>query len=449
MNLFYRCISMVALTFAVFGHCRAEDAIVSKKSIDSINAVELHLSNGMTVCIKQTNDEADAVYFKLAAMGGFASLDGKDRPSGEIAMQAAWESGMGGMTSDQVSVFLYEHSLEFEPSVKLFSRVIAAEGTSEGIESILQCVKMMFTQQQFTQAGWTEALKEAKTTLNKYAHDSEYVYETAYLKLNTQDLPLLRSISPEDLKYTDFETSKGFYRRCFSDPKEFVCVFVGNFNVDKVTALVEQYLGSIPKATQGSGLNRPMIAPFPSGITQSAIHLGDKKAGSVTRLTFPLKIGINEKSLLEIAFACQIIEARLRKVITEKMNLSYGVDVSYEFPLYPLLSNPWISIRYRCDAETTQPLKEIVVHELAHLQSQGVSIAEIQAIKKLESGSQDFWMRDNFYWMSMLTNYYFWGWNPELVDYKNTSMQQLTPEKIDRVLKELFSLSNYSMFTAN
>jgi hypothetical protein len=161
-----------------------------------------------------------------------------------------------------------------------------------------------------------------------------------------------------------------------------------------------------------------------------------------------LQRGVNDQNIDKVAFMCQIIEARLRNVITQKMALSYGVDVSYEFPVYPFLNNPWILIRYRCEDKFIAPLKEIVISELALLQSKGVTKEEVATIKKLEKGSQEFWLKDDFYWVSMLTNYYLWGWNPENIDYKNTSLYTLDVKEVNTLLKEGISLSNYSVVTA-
>lgn len=50
-------------------------SLISKiHRLESIKITELLLNNGMTVCLKSTDSETDEVFFKLAALGGFASL---------------------------------------------------------------------------------------------------------------------------------------------------------------------------------------------------------------------------------------------------------------------------------------------------------------------------------------------------------------------------------------
>lgn len=354
---------------------------------------------------------------------------------------------MGGMTSDQVSVFLYENSLEFIPAIFPFSRTVEGEGRKENIEAFLQCVKMLFTQQEFTNEGFQAAKISTQGMISKLSHDNESSFEAAFLAVNTQNFPALRPLNVEDLKKVNFDVAKNFFHRSFSDPSEFFCVITGNFNVDKVIKVIEKHLASIPKSIANSGLKKTFFVPFPPEITEKNIKLANQPS-CLTHVTFPLQIAANERNIHEIAFMCQIIEARLRRVITEKMNLSYGVDVAYEFPVYPFLNNPWISIRYRCEEKIIKSLKEIVITELKRLLVDGVTGEEVESIKKLEEGSQSFWLKDDFYWVSMLTNYYLWGWNPEKIDYDNTLIYHLSVAEVNAILKKAISLNNYSIVTA-
>lgn len=415
--------------------------------IESIDATQLRLSNGLTVCLKPTDSDTDEIFFKMAALGGYGSLSSKNFFSGELADKVAWESGMGEMTSDQISVYLYENSLEFVLEISPFSRTIAGEGQEESIRSFLKGVKMVFTEQEFTQEGFKAAKLLTKDIIGKLNHDNEHVYESAFLRINTQNFPPLRPMAVENFEKIKFETAKDFFKRSFSDPADFILVIAGNFDVPNVIQLVEKYLGVIPRPENGSRLIKSFSVPFPPGITETNIKL-PTQTSCLTHVTFPLKIAVNDQNIEEIAFMCQVIEARLRQLITHKMDLSYGVDVSYEFPLYPFLNNPWISIRFRCEDKYIAKLKGIVLSELLRLQDQGVSQEEVEAIRKLEMGSREFWLKDDFYWVSMLANYYLWGWNPEKIDAKNSSIDKIDTAAINGLLKKAISLSNYSIVTA-
>lgn len=422
------------------------NGIATTKTISEIGLTQLTLDNGMSVWLKPTDFEGDSIYIKLAAIDGFASLPSADRYSGEFSPKIAWESGMGGMSSDQVSVLLYENSLDFVPKIQAFSRTIEGTSGKYGLEAFLKCIKMVFTEQSFTTQGLKAAEAKEKNILSKTASDYDQVYEAAFLQVNTQGLRALQPMNVGDLKNVNFEVAKQFFTKCFSDPSAFVCVMVGSFELDKAKDLVVKYLGAIPKSKEPIEFKKRTLKSFPDAITVKEIHLS-KRSDALTRLTFPLTISVDEKSIYDVAFLTQIIEARLRHVITQQMKLSYGVDVSYEFPYYPLLNNPWISIRFRSDVDLVEPLRRLIIAELKKLVEQGAAENEIVEIKQLEEGSEAFWLHDNFYWVSMLANYYFWNWD-KWYFLRPGMAKGITLDTVNKMLKTSFTLNNYSVVTA-
>lgn len=210
---------------------------------------------------------------------------------------------------------------------------------------------------------------------------------------------------------------------------------------------MNRYLGEIPIKINKLIFEQNVSASFPQGIIYREISIPHRQ-DSLTRLTFPLKILLDEKSIDELSFACQVIEARLRRMITKQLDISYGIDVSYEFPLFPYLENPWISIKFRCIPKLCEVIKQIILRELRDFQLHGATGNEIEEIKKLEAGSDEFWLRDNFYWMSILTNYYLWKWDPEHILKDNSEKNNISLEKINHLLKSAFSLNNFSVVTA-
>lgn len=432
--------------FLVFVSCSCLFGLEPAKSFPTIDAVEFKLDNGMVVCLKPTKNEVNDVQIKFGALGGYSVIAEQERPSAQIAAEAAWQSGTRTMTTDQFSVYLYEHSLEFEPKILPFSRIVDGVALSETVEFFFKCIQMLFTEQQFSEEGWNAAQKEMKIVTTREANDYDHVFEAKFLQFNTDSLPALKPMTVDDLAKANFTTAKEFFQRCFKNPSEFVCIVVGDIDTNEVMRLAKKYLGVIPQQSP-SRLNMPISAPFPKGISKTKIQLG-KQPSCLTKLTFPLLIKVEESNIQIISFISQVIEARLKRTLTEKMKHAYGIDVSYDFPVYPYLNNPWISIRYRCETGDSPQIKETLLQELARLFKDGVSSKEIESVKILELGSQEFWQNDNLYWVSMLLNYYLWGWNPEGIDYRNNPIKSLSKSQVDQFLKLAISLEHFSEFTA-
>ena len=411
-----------------------------------LNLTVLTLKNGMKIYLKPTDFESDEVIIKMSALGGFSSLDPQMYPSGQLAAQIAWESGMGGMTGDQVSVFLYENCLEFYPKIQAFNRTIDGSASRSGLESFLNCIHMLFTSSNFTKEGFNTALAQAKASIAKNRLDFEQTYEAAFLAANTQNFTPLHPLNSDDLENVRFDVAREFFHHAFSNPQEFICVIVGNFDVDEILPLLKKYLESIPQ-------NEPFVvkkisAPtFPQGITKKIIPVSTKK-DSLTRLTFPLSVDLNENNIHLFELTCQIIEARLRRIITEQMKTSHGIDVAYEFPVYPLLESPWMTIQFRSEAKLVNLIIPMILNELKSMQLNGATQKELNEIKKFEQGSDELWLHNNCYWVSVLSNFYLWGWNPEGIQKKREEMNVLNTQTLNGILKSYFSLGNHSIITA-
>lgn len=428
---------------------QAYPAIVEENVYSDIAVTKLRLSNEMTILLKPTQFENNEIFIKLEALGGYAALPPADRFSAEFASQIAWESGFGGKSADQISLYLYENSVGLEPKIQAFSRTIEGNSNKNGLDAFLNTVRMIFTEQQFTQEGLEAAYSKAKDSLEMLEWDYGWAYEAALLRVNTNGMSLMQPMSVEDLTKVNFNVAKNVFQKAFGDPGDFVCVIVGTFEIGQAKELISRYLGAIPKSKLGSFPKNynPSLA-FPQGITTNEIQLEASPEESLTRLTFPLQISMNKNSMLQVAFVSQVIEQRLRQTIRERMSYAYGIDVSYEFPFYPLLNNPWISIRFRCDAKFVEAIRKIVLQELKELQDSGATEEDIKEIKMLEAGSNSFWLRDNFYWMSLLTDYYLWQWDLEWISEGPKMVQELSLKTVNELLKSSFSLKNYSVVTS-
>lgn len=241
----------------------AKTSIVENRRLEKIHATQLKLSNGMTFCLKSTDSDSDEVFFKMSALGGYGSMNPRNFFSGKLADRIALESGMGTMTSDQFSVFLYDHALEFVVDISPFSRTLEGEGQEKSIEAFFQCVNMVFTEPKLTEKGFEEAISLTKNTISKSSNDSDRAYEAAFLRVNTQNSRFLRPLTLEDLSKVNFEKAKAFYHRSFSNPADFFCVITGNFDEEKVIKLIEKYIVPLPKPVSEEGVKKKFSVPFP------------------------------------------------------------------------------------------------------------------------------------------------------------------------------------------
>lgn len=432
--------------FFLFFFCASFLQALETKIVSKLGVTEITLRNGLKVVLKPT-DFDDEIFFRFTALGGYACLPLEKQISGELASQVVMESGLGKRTGDQLSVFLYEHSLEFNPQILPFSRVIEGSTIKEELEPFFEISNAFFTEPRFDKEGFQNALERAKTNLNKRPLDFDTTFDEVFFRTNTQNNCAHCAKKLSKLSQVDFSLAKDLYFSAFGNPKDFVLVIVGSFEMEEMLKLVKQYLDfevNQPKPFEKKQIHQ---AVFPAGITSVKVPFYSR-TDSLTRMTFPIKSHMDEEKLRHLALACQVMEIRLRNLMRTQMDTTFGLDVAYEFPFFPYLDHPWITIQFRCEPEKVSKIKELILGELTLLQKQNLTEDEFNEAKIQQKHSDEFWLRDNYFWVGALSNYYIWDWDPKNIVKNLDDTQTLSKGHIQSLLQTSFSLSQYSIISA-
>lgn len=409
-----------------------------------LNITELTLSNGMRVCLKPTDFDEEEIQIRLTSPGGFSLINPNKRASAELAANVALESGIGDLTCDKLCVILDDESIDFSMKVNAFDRTIEGVCDEGSLELFLKTASSAFTKANFTQEAFDKVIAQEKESISKRSLDFDTTFEDTFLAINTENLPALKPLTLADLERADFAVAKKFYDQRFIDPSDFICVIVGTFDVNKVKELVEKHLATIPPLAEKSELDKYFVASFPPGITKKKITML-KKGESIARLTFPITVPLNEQRIQSLETACQVIEARLRKEIRAQTNTTQAVDVAYELPLFPYLDLAWITIQFRGEPNIINNLAKTIIAQLTDLQQKGASEKEIADAKTQQTQSDEYWLRDNGYWVATLTNYYMLKWNPKFIIKDMEKSENLKADAINTVIKTYFPVNNYTL----
>ena len=423
-----------------------QENISSEKYFPDLDLTEIILKNGMKVILKPTQFEEDEVMVHLSARGGFSSLEPKDRASGQLSAQIAWESGLGDMTSDQLSVHLYEQSLEMVVNVKPFSRVIEANGNEDNLEALFKLIYQIFTKPNFKKESYEKAIVKARQAIHKLAQDSGNLFEEAFKDVNTHNLYALRPLSMIDIDRADYEKSRQFFNESFSNPAEFICVIVGDFNTANVKKLVVDKFSVIPKTKTQLSLQKHPSFQFPKGAVAKVVSLA-KRQDSLTRITYPITAPIDHDKILKIELVCQIIQLKIRKAVKPFIEMTHGITVSYEYPLFPFQEFPWMTIQFHSSSKLVNLLTKKVISEIQSLRDAGPEQEEIDFVLKAQKNADTFWLRDNSFWVAALTNYYLWSWDPRGIMSPIGSIDHLSQEDVKMILQTYFNWNDYTVLS--
>lgn len=428
MQKIYTKLLLILVFFVSSFSLIAEETSMATKEYPELHITELALKNGMKVILKNTDDDSETCV-RLAALGGYASVNSKDRASAELASQLVMESGIGDLCADKLSAYLYDHSIEFNLKIEPHTRSIDASLPEEGLEELFILIHDTFTAPKFSSEAFVAVL--AKTHHKLLGKNTESSFDFIPSKN-------LSSLSVKDLDQANFAKASQFFKEAFSNPAEFVCIIAGDLNNERIKELSSQYLASIPATKTSYRLILPKYDQVPKAPVSRIQNL-PQSHDSLIRLAIPLQITLDQTKQEHLELICQITETRLRNKVKKHTHDVKGVDIWYELPLYPSLDHPWMTIQFYVDNSQLQQTLDLVEEELKNIYQKGFLFEELKLALKLKKQSLQLWEHDNEYWIALLGNQYLWGWNPQRTVEKFKDPSLLDSKAINTTIHQAFT----------
>lgn len=412
----------------------AESAIQSQTTYPELGITQMTLRNGMRICLKPTTFEEDEILIRLTAKGGYATLPAAQRAAGELAAQIAWESGLEGMSTDKLTALIYEHSIELYAKVLPYHRIIEGTTESGGVKVFFDLIKRYSTQKQFTREGFDKISQMAREMIRSRIEAHSSPIEEWMRAVHTQDVAALKPLSLQELNTMEFERAKQFFEEYFTNPADFTCVIVGNFDVEAIAPLVNTYLGALPPKSQTPAMISVAAPAFPEGTVIKRIP-APGAVESLARLTFPLAPIDEPKQLRMAELMAQILETRLRNASFQKSAAAQGLTVTLELPLYPDLGLTWLAVQYRSRPTQIEIIQKALLDEIKRLSTQGPTPAELAVSWNQLRQKEAVWHKDNHYWLTILSDYFLRGWQWEELKQETLPSSNQVKEALQSSLK--------------
>lgn len=391
-----------------------EGRIASKKYYQELDVTELVLGNGMKVLLKPTQEDGDEIQVRLLARGGYTSFSGATPAIADVAILTGIESGIGGLTSEQLSVYLYESSIDFLPKVEANCRTIDGSMPLEALDDYLTLINAYFTEHHFDQNEFARGIAAVNSALaeeeaNAPTHQQISLFRAGVSKTNPDRSSFVKRVTP-----SQFALAKEINEVSFSNPADFFCVIVGDFSPDKIEASLSKYLGSIKAPTAVKQWSDPAPIVFPEGIVHKVIHTHER-SDCVIRLTFPIDREMSPEMMPIFKLACRVVEKRLSQIALYDGSPAVSANIHDELPLYPSLNTVWMSIQFRCNHKDVESLVKNVVAQVRRLHDEGPFPSEVEEMRRVHEECRLSWMGSNEFWLMTMTNYSLWGADLELI----------------------------------
>ena len=373
-------------------------SIVAEEQIDSIDAVEWTLSNGVTVIAKQTDFKDDEVVFRSFSPGGHSLASDGDHVSARFAAQLVTGSGAGPHDRVTLDKLLAGQRVSVSPYIGELFEGVGGSASPEDMETLFQLITLYTTEPRMDPAFYSSYQARLQSVAEFNAAEPDSVLFDRVNSLLSQGHLRERPLSVELLDELNMERAEAVYSDRFADISDSTFVFVGAFDWDELRTLSATYLASLPSAGRVEQWIDHGIDP-PSGLIDEAVRSGiEPRSNTVVVFAGDLEWSRAEALALEVAG--EVLGIRVRERVREQLGGTYAIGVVASTSTLPDQEYLNYAI-FGSDPDRVDELFGEVIGEIEWLQDGGEQ-SYLDTAKEILRTARKEQVRENGFWLNQI-----------------------------------------------
>lgn len=415
--------------------------VVERKSFKSIGATELVLANGIKVVLKPTDFKNDQILFTAFSPGGYSLTKPEDIHSSTIASDIIASSGIGDFSSVQVSKLLTGKSLSVSPYIGTYSEGIKGYSSPEDLKTALEVIYLYFQHPRKDSVQFRRLIENYKVAIEGKASNPMAVFQDSVNAVMRGTGPYAVSPDVEEIEKISLDTAYEFYKDRFENAGDFTFLFVGNFEPDSITPLLETYLGSLPVNGKKETYRDVGIRPV-TGKIEKTVYKGleDK---SVVVLAYHDKFKYKPQNKLYLKAIESALDTKVMERLREGESGVYSPSVSLSYVRKP---NPYytLSVSFSCATDRVEELIEATQEEIEKMKEEGPTADDLKKFVEQEKNQKETQLRSNGYWLNYLENVYSGDTEMEYLENYEKDLESLNIKDLKKAAKKFLETDNFS-----
>jgi zinc protease len=414
--------------------------VVRERDVPEIGVREWTLANGVRVILKPTDFQDDEILLAARSPGGTSLVGDSAYTDAAFATAAAQVGGVGEWDVVALGKRLAGTAASVGVSLGDLQESVSGIASLRDVETMFQLVHLYFTQPRRDPVAWEAYRSRARAGLANRALSPEAAFSDTLQVTLSQAHPRARPPSPAVFDSLDLDRSLGVFRDRFGDAGDFTFFLVGRFEPDSIRPLVERYLGSLPSAGRKERWRDVGVTP-PRGVVRKTVRRGSEpKARTQIVFSGPLEFARGEVHALNSA--AEVLQLRLRETVREELGGSYGVGVNASAARDPRPEYR-VAVGFGSDPERLDELSGVVFAEIARLQREGPTAAEMAKVREAQRRAHQTALRENGFWLSQLMTYDRYAWDAREILSAGERIAGLTAVAVQRAAQRYFDTRNY------
>ncbi len=415
---------------------------VVKKTVNTeLGYTELTFGNGVQAIIKKTDFKNDEIQISAYSLGGTSLYPDKDFVSAFFAGSVINESGIGNFDNTELEKKLKGKDIELVPYIDDLKEGFTGKCSPKDFETLLQLTYLYCKEPRKDTAAYNGFMSKMKSQMKFIGNNPLYAFIDTLYKSSTSNSPRVVVIpSTKQLNSVDLDVLYKIYSERFANVGDMKFFIVGNIDADSITPVLEKYLGSLPSNGKSETWEDKAVK-FPAGITDLSIKKGtDQK--SMVGIVFNEKFEWNDKNLIALRMAKEIISIKLIEVIREELSGVYSPQVQMQYEKYP---NPEFSlmIMFGCSPKNTGKLTKACFGIIKSLRDKGPVEVDLNKAKEELIRAREVDIKTNKFWLSKLESVYFYNQDASSITDFNNKVNAMTVKDIQDIAAKYLLKDHY------
>jgi len=420
---------------------------IVKEEEQQQGAIVWTLSNGAKVVVKPTEFKDDEILISGFAAGGSSVIENKYIPEikvlsknfemvmGESALSAG---GLGKFSKTDLKKVLSGKNVSMGFSVDTYNEEISGKSNIKDFETAMQLFYLNFTDIRKDQPAYASFVTRTKGMLMNISSNPMIAFTDSVMSSMYNNNSRGRFIGTKDVEAANYDTMLQLYKERFANAGNFVFTIVGNVKPADLKPIVEQYIASLPSASDRSSFNAKVM-PVRKGLFNNNFIRPMETPKATTAIIYSGKMEYTLQNKIQLDALKQILDIVLVEKIREKLGGTYGVQVASEQEKTPDESFD-IQLMFDTDPDRRVELVKAINSVISDIQIVGPSAVNIQKAKEFSTKQHADDLKKNEYTLNILNNQY--RYKADFDTNYQKYIDQLSVNSLKEFAKKIFGQDN-------
>ncbi len=404
--------------------------VASVKAMETIEAKELTLSNGVRVVLKPTTFKNDEILISAFSPGGTSLYGDDDYFSAAQAASLVNSSGVGQLNTIELRKYMTGKNVNISPYINERSEGVSGYTDKEGLNTAFELIYGYFTEPRIEDDIFQSIITRSLSMISNQESDPNFVFRKSILESLYNGSIRRVPISEEGIKQIDKERALAIYRERFADASDFVFTIVGSFTEEDIKPYLEKYLAALPvldrkEQSKDLGLYEPEKG------FEKIVRKGQEEKANVM-LTYYGDYTYSEIENLNMNALERVLSIKLIERLREEESGVYGTGARSSTSKEP--KNRYsFTVSFGTGVDRYESLIASALDEINKVKQNGPLASDLEKFKIEQKRQLELSLKENKFWMGQISGAYQREEDPTYINRYLEDLEKVSAESIKEV----------------